>query len=122
MCVRRAVKSDPTAKETRAMPKTVHLLNLQRLSTASLWFICMGSFSFVRFCEQASNRKTGLLSSIRIRPPTQSLVPQRDQRIDAYREPRRNITSKQRDTDEKKGDARECQRICRPHAVKQSCH
>jgi hypothetical protein len=49
-------------------------------------------------------------------------VSQRNQRIDAYRAPRRYITSKQSDTDEKKRDTRKRHRICRPHAVKQSCH
>src|SRR5271155_525484 len=56
----------------------------------------------------------------RLRP--ELFVSQRDQRIHAYRAPRRNITSKQSDTDEKKGDTRKRQRIRRPHAVEQSCH
>jgi len=49
-------------------------------------------------------------------------VPQRDERIDVYRAPRRDVTSKQRDTNEKKGDARKCEGVGRPHAVKQPRH
>jgi hypothetical protein len=33
--------SDPTAKESRAVPQVIHLLNFQRVTTvgAALWFV-----------------------------------------------------------------------------------
>ena len=45
-------------------------------------------------------------------------VSQRDQRIDAYGAPRRDITSKHGYANEKKSDTRKGQRICRSHAEK----
>jgi hypothetical protein len=49
----RAVMSDPAAKETRAIPQTVHPLNIKRLSVVAgdRRFVFMGSFSFMRLCE-----------------------------------------------------------------------
>ena len=55
-----------------------------------------------------------------IRP--ELFVSQRDQRVDAGGAPRRNITSQQSHTDEKKGDTCKRQRIRRPNTVKHSGH
>src|ERR1700683_4418442 len=49
-------------------------------------------------------------------------MPERDQRIDANRAPRRNITSEQGDTEEKKSDTSKRQRIRGAHAVKETRH
>ena len=47
---------------------------------------------------------------------------QRNKRIDAYRPPRRNVTSQQRDADEQYRRTRKRQRVRRPHAIQQSRH
>src|SRR5437762_8647940 len=54
--------------------------------------------------------------------PASLLITQCNHRIQFHRAPCRDVAGKQRDTDENEGDTDKGQRICRPHAVEQTCH
>src|SRR5581483_3606042 len=51
-----------------------------------------------------------------------SFVPERDHRVYLRRTPRRDITGQERHSDQERGHARECQRVCGAHTKQQLRH
>jgi hypothetical protein len=62
------------------------------------------------------------LNPRRTEGPAKLLVPKCDHRVDTHCAPRRKVTGKQSDTDQKNGDSHKRHRIGRPHTIKQPRH